>query len=115
MCGRSPELFLGSKKKKSLGDVRKDCFKAFGGGAAAEKGQGKEKLRCLRRKKKVSGKSDGEVKPIRGMVLRGPLGRGRSPSQTSGEKDTQSVTLRPRIPPLWPQPSPRKAASWSAL
>ena len=32
---RSPELFLGSKKKKknkkTLGDVRKDRFKAFGG------------------------------------------------------------------------------------
>lgn len=62
-------------------------------------------------KKKVSGKSDGEVKPIRGMALCGPLGRGRSPSQTSGEKATWSLTLRPRIPLPWPQPSPRKAPS----
>lgn len=62
-------------------------------------------------KKKVSGKSDGEVKPIRGMVLCGPLGRGQSPSQTSGEKATRSLTLPPRIPPPWPQPSPRKAPS----
>ena len=113
---RSPELFLGSKKKKkkkkTLGDVRKDRFKAFGGGAAAKKGQGKEKAPMFTEKKKVSGKSDGEVKPIRGMVLCGPLGRGRSPSQTSGEKATRSLTLRPRIPPPpWPQPSPGKAPS----
>ena len=90
MCGRSPELFLGSKKnrkeKKSLGDVRKDRFKAFGGGTAAKKGQGKEKAPMFTEKKKVSGKSDGEVKPIRGMALCGPLGRAGRPHRPRGRK-----------------------------
>lgn len=84
MCGRSPELFLGSKKKKKAWEtLGRIVSKAFGDGAAAEKG-GKVKSLMFTEEKKVSGKSDGEVKPIRGMVLRESPGRGRSPSQTSG-------------------------------
>ena len=36
---------------KSLGDVGRDRFKAFGGGAAAKKGQGKEKATMFTEKK----------------------------------------------------------------
>ena len=119
MCGRSPELFLGSKKKKrkekeSLGDVRKDRFKAFGGGVAAKKGQGKEKAPMFTEKKKVSGKSDGEVKPIRGMALCGPLGRaGRPHRPRGGESHSVShpATLHPAAQaPAQPSKGPLRSA-----
>lgn len=87
MCGRSPELFLGSKKKKkSLGDVSKDRFKAFGGGAAAEKGQGKEKLRCLRRKKKSVEKVTGRSSPFEGWFCAVPWGGAGRPHRPRGRK-----------------------------
>lgn len=41
------------------------CVTALGGGAAAKKGQGKEKAKMFT-EEKVSGKYDGEVKPMLG-------------------------------------------------
>lgn len=65
-----------------------DCFKALGGGAAAKKGQEKEKAKMFT-EKKASGKYDGEIKPIQGMALRSRLGRARRPTQR--ERKHQAV------------------------
>lgn len=81
MCPRSRLAPQQGKAWELLGG---DCFKALGGGAAAKKGQEKEKAKMFT-EKKASGKYDGEIKPIQGMALRSQLGRGRSP-HTAGEK-----------------------------
>lgn len=76
-----------------------DCFKALGGGAAAKNGQEKEKAKMFtEKKKKVSGKYDGEIERIQGMALRSCLGRGRSP-HTAGEKAGEAA------PQMHPSPT----------
>lgn len=75
-----------------------------------KKGRGKEKLRCLRRKKKSVEKVTGRSSPFEGWFCAVPWGGGRSPSQTPGRKTLSPHPATPH-PALWPQPSPRKAAS----
>lgn len=85
MCRRSR---LAPSQGKAWEPLGGDCFKALGGGAAAKKGQEKEKAKMFT-EKKASGKYDGEIKPIQGMALRSRLGRARRPTQR--ERKHQAV------------------------
>lgn len=86
VCAAGALSYSSAAKKKSLGDVRKDRFKAFGGGAAAKKGQGKEKLRCLRRKKKSVEKVTGRSSPFEGWFCAVPWGGAGRPHRPRGRK-----------------------------
>lgn len=87
------------------------------GRRSSQKRAGKERPRCLQRKK-GSGKSDGEVKPIWGMALHSPPGRGPSPTQPERKPPDRGcafgragpLTLVPSIL-LWPRSQPLEIPS----
>lgn len=85
MCSGSLELFLSSRE--SPGQREELSFQSLRGGREQpKKGRGKKTLRCLqkreKKKKKVSGKSDGKVKPIRGWPC--TVHRGGGPGAPTG-------------------------------
>ena len=70
---RSPELFLGSKKKKKAWEtLGRIVSKPSGEAQQPKKGRGKKKLRCLQRKKKSVEKVTGRSSPFEGWFCAVP-------------------------------------------